>query len=97
MTATMEIADPYYRDGAKVNRDKVEELLENSPFIKRADTLAALANEIDVDAPVFLDTVDRYNKACDQGLEREPEFERRLERDENPLTYGLGLSAIDGE
>src|SRR5262245_65874478 len=39
MTATMEIADPYYRDGDKVVRAKVMELLDNSPFIRKADTL----------------------------------------------------------
>lgn len=78
MTATMEIADPYYRDGDKVARDKVEELLENSPFIRKAGTLAELAEEIGVDAAVFLDTVERYNAACAQGLETEPEFGKPL-------------------
>ncbi|NQV57896.1 MAG: FAD-dependent oxidoreductase, partial [Rhodospirillales bacterium] len=35
----MEVADPYYRTGNKIMREKVEELLENSPFIHKADTL----------------------------------------------------------
>ncbi len=78
MIAGIAIADPFYRDGDQVNREKVEELLENSPFIKKADTLAQLANEIDVDGPVFLDTVERYNGACEQGLENEPEFGKPL-------------------
>jgi len=47
MTATMEVADPYYRDGDKVVRAKVVELLNNSPFIRRADTLAELAGRQD--------------------------------------------------
>ena len=78
MAAGLEVADPYYRVGDKVNRAKVEELLEISPFIKQAGTLAELAREIDVDAATFLDTVKRYNEACEQGLESEPEFGKPL-------------------
>jgi flavocytochrome c len=78
MTANLEIADPYYRVGDKVSREKVEELLENSPFIKKAETLEKLAKEIEVDVPTFLDTVARYNKAFEQGLEKEPEFDKPL-------------------
>jgi len=78
MTATMEIADPYYRDGDKVVRAKVMELLDNSPFIRKANTLAELAQRIEVDAAAFLATVDRYNKACDQKLATEPEFGKPL-------------------
>src|SRR5258708_12428176 len=78
MTATMEIADPYYRDGDQVVRAKVEELLDNSPFIRKADTLVALAEEMEVDAPAFLATVARYNQACEQRLATEPEFGKPL-------------------
>ncbi len=78
MKAGLEVADPYYRDGDKVRREKVEELLDNSPFIKRADTLAELAHEIDVDEAAFLDTVERYNDAIEQGLEEEAEFGKPL-------------------
>src|SRR5262245_20964716 len=46
MTAPMEVADPYYRDGDKVVRARVVELLNNSPFIRKADTLAELARRI---------------------------------------------------
>ncbi len=78
MTAGMEIADPSYRDGDKVAREKVLELLDNSPFVRKADTLAELAPRMEVEAETFLATVDRYNKACAQGLEREPEFGKPL-------------------
>ncbi len=78
MTATMEVADPYYRDGDKVVRAKVVELLDNSPFIRKADTLAELAKKMEVDVPTFLATVERYNKACAQRLESEPEFGKPL-------------------
>jgi len=78
MKAGLEVADPYYRDGAKVNREKIEELLADSPFIKKADTLAGLAEEIGVAVPTFVATLERYNQACRQGLEEEPEFGKPL-------------------
>src|SRR4029077_1235098 len=78
MTATMEVADPYYRDGDKVVRAKVMELLDNSPFIRKADTLAELAKKMDVDEPAFLSTVERYNKAYAERLDKEPEFGKPL-------------------
>ena len=78
MTATMEIADPYYRDGDKVVRAKVVELLDNSPFIRKADTLAELAERMAVDVETFLATVARYNKACEARLAAEPEFGKPL-------------------
>ena len=78
MTSTMEIADPYYRQGDKVDRAKVVELLNSSPFIRKADTLAELAKKMEVDAPTFLATVERYNKACEQKLDTEPEFGKPL-------------------
>jgi succinate dehydrogenase/fumarate reductase flavoprotein subunit len=78
MTATMEVADPYYRDGDKVVRPKVQELLDNSPYIRKAGTLAELATKLDVDAPTFLTTIERYNNACAQGLATEPEFGKPL-------------------
>jgi predicted oxidoreductase len=78
MIATMEVADPYYRDGDKVARAKIQELLDNSPFIGKAATLAELAEKIEVDIPAFLATVERYNKACAERLEQEPEFGKPL-------------------
>jgi flavocytochrome c len=78
MSATMEVADPYYRDGDKTVRAKVNELLDNSPFIRKADTLADLAARMEVDVATFLATVERYNTACAQGLATEPEFGKPL-------------------
>jgi len=78
MTATLEIADPYYRDGDKVVRAKVEELLDNSPFIRKAATLAALAEAIGVDRSVFLAEIERYNATFATGLRNEPAFGKPL-------------------
>lgn len=80
MKANLELADPYYRNGDKINRDKVEELLQNSPFVKKSDTLEGLAKEIGVDAGTFLGEIERYNKAVEQGLDNEPEFGKPLDQ-----------------
>ena len=80
MKANLEVADPYYRHGDKVDRSKVEELLANSPFIKRADTLEELAAAIEVDVPTFMDTVTRYNQACEQGQKNDPNFGKPLDK-----------------
>ena len=78
MTAKMEVSDPYYRDGDVPVRAKIMELLDNSPFIKKADTLEKLAQEMKVDTAAFLDTVARYNEACEKKLPKEPEFGKPL-------------------
>jgi flavocytochrome c len=94
MTAKMEVADPYYRDGDKVRKDKVQELLDNSPYIKKANTLAELARKIEVDIASFLSTIERYNKAFDDGLDREPEFGKSLKlskKFDTPPHYAIQL------
>ena len=94
MTARMEVADPYYRDGDKVRRDKAQELLDNSPYIRKANSLSELAQKIEVDAPVFLSEVEQYNRAFDAGLEREPAFGKSLKQSKKfatPPYYAIQL------
>lgn len=78
MTATMEIADPYYRRDDKPLREKIVELLNSSPFIKKADTLKQLGEAMQVDVPAFLETVASYNTAIDRKLTAEPAFAKPL-------------------
>ncbi len=78
MTGTMEVADPHYREGSKVSHARIAELFAESPFIANADTLDGLAEKIRVDEAAFLDTIARYNRALDDGLEAEPEFGKPL-------------------
>jgi succinate dehydrogenase/fumarate reductase flavoprotein subunit len=94
MTAKMEVADPYYRDGDKVRRDKVQELLDNSPYIGKADSLGELAQKIEINVPTFLAEVERYNKAFDAGLEKEPAFGKSLKQSkkfDTPPYYAIQL------
>ena len=79
MTGTMEVADPHYREGSKVSHARIAELFAESPFIANADTLDGLAAEIGVDEAAFRDTVARYNRAFDDGLNAEPEFGKPLD------------------
>jgi FAD binding domain len=53
-------------------------LRDNSPFIRKADTLTELAKKMEVDVGAFLATIERYNGAYKQGLEKEPEFGKPL-------------------
>ena len=94
MTAKMEVADPYYRDGDKVRRDKVQELLDNSPYIKKTNTLSELAQKIEVDVPTLLSELEQYNKAFDAGLEKEPKFGKSLKQSkkfDTPPYYAVQL------
>ncbi len=94
MTEKMEIADPYYRDGDKVRRDRVQELLDTSPYIKKANALDALARKIDVDVSAFLAEVDDYHKAFDAGLRTEPRLGKSLgqsKKFDRPPYYAIQL------
>lgn len=78
MTAKMEVADPYYRDGDKVRRDALEEL----------------ARMIEVDVPTFLGQVQDYNTAFDAGLDQEPAFGKALgqsQKFDTPPYYAIQL------
>ena len=94
MTAGMNVADPYYQDGGAVRRDKVQELLDHSPFIRKADTLDDLARKMGVDPGVFLGEVARYHAAFDAGLKVEPAFGKALgqsKRFDTPPYYAIQL------
>jgi hypothetical protein len=45
-----------------VRKDKVQELLDGSPYIKKANTLAELARKIEVDVESFLSTISATTK-----------------------------------
>ncbi len=79
MLAKIDVADPYYRRGDIIDRAKVEELLNNSPFIKKANTLEELGKQCGFeDRKNFLGEVEAYNKAFDAELDKDPKFGKSL-------------------
>jgi predicted oxidoreductase len=79
MLAKIDVADPYYRRGDVIDRAKVQELLDNSPYIKKADTLEELGQKTGVeDLGNFLREIEEYNRSLDAGLEKEPRFGKSL-------------------
>ena len=94
MSSTMQVADPYYRRGDEILKDKIQELLDNSPYIRKANSLEELARRMEVDVPTFLATVERYNKACADGVERDPDFGKPLKESrkfDTPPYYGVQI------
>jgi flavocytochrome c len=79
MLAKIDVADPYYRRGDVIDRAKVQELLDNSPYIKKAHTLEELGRKTGVeDVKNFLAEIEAYNECFDRGLEKEPQFGKSL-------------------
>ncbi len=79
MLAKIDVADPYYRRGEVIDRAKVEELLDHSPYIKKADSLEELAHKTAVeDKKIFLAEIAAYNECFDSGLDKEPKFGKSL-------------------
>jgi len=79
MLAKIDVADPYYRRGEVIDREKVEELLNNSPHIKKATTLDEIGKQCGfADVNNFLAEVEEYNKCFDAGLKQDPKFGKSL-------------------
>ena len=79
MLAKIDVADPYYRRGDVIDRAKVQELLENSPYIKSGATLEELGEKTGVaDVKNFVSEIEEYNSCFDRGLDKEPKFGKSL-------------------
>ena len=94
MREDVTVSDPYYyQEGISVrDMEKVRELLEISPWIKRGDTVEALAGQMEVPSQTLGDSLNTYNGYIDQGLERDPDFGRPLtgrRKIEEPPFYAL--------
>tara|TARA_B100000749_G_scaffold103630_1_gene79074 strand:- start:276 stop:809 length:534 start_codon:yes stop_codon:yes gene_type:complete len=74
------VSDPYYyQEGVSVRDvEKVAELLEISPYIRRGSTLEGLAKEMDIPVDTLKETIGRYNSHIDSGVEEDPDFGRLL-------------------
>jgi len=95
MLAKIDVADPYYRRGEVIDRVKVQELLDNSPYIKKADTLEELGRKTGVEnLRNFLAEIEAYNKCIEAGLEKEPKFGKSLKQSkkfDTPPYYAIQI------
>jgi flavocytochrome c len=95
MLAKIDVADPYYRRGEVIDRAKVQELLDSSPYIKKADSLEALGRKTGVeDLRNFLAEIEAYNQCIEAGLEKEPRFGKSLKQSkkfDTPPYYAIQI------
>ncbi|MGZ8427585.1 MAG: FAD-dependent oxidoreductase [Candidatus Binatia bacterium] len=98
MLAKIDVADPYYRRGDVIDRGKVEELLNNSPFIKKADSLEELGKQCRFDdVKNFLGEVEAYNQCFDGKLENESRFGKSLKgskKFDTPPYYAIQICPL---
>ena len=98
MLAKIDVADPYYRRGDVIDRGKVEELLNNSPFIKKADSLEELGKQCRFeDVKNFLGEVEAYNRCFDEKLENESKFGKSLKgskKFDTPPYYAMQICPL---
>ncbi|MGZ8483463.1 MAG: FAD-binding protein, partial [Candidatus Binatia bacterium] len=98
MLAKIDVADPYYRRGDVIDRGKVEELLNNSPFIKKADSLEELGKQCRFDdMKNFLAEVEAYNQCFDGKLENESRFGKSLKgskKFDTPPYYAIQICPL---
>ena len=78
MAGRIDVADPRYRHGSDVLRDRVWQLLSDSPFIARGSTLRELAENAGVPPDTFERTVTEWNALLASGAERDPVTGRKL-------------------
>jgi hypothetical protein len=86
----MLVMDPAYTgDFSKMHERKLT-LLNESPFIVKADSLKELALQMGLYPSILVETVERFNKSIDSGIDNE--FGRNvkpLKKIETPPFYGI--------
>ena len=85
IAARYHVADPRYRNGTAPRRDRVQQLLDDSPFVARGDTPDALAASAGLDAGTLRETLTAHHRMLAAGLEKDPDFGRSL-RGVEPLS-----------
>jgi flavocytochrome c len=78
IAARYHVSDPRYRHGDAPLRHRLQQLLDESPFIARGDTLEALAAAAGLDAGALRETITTHNRMLAAGLETDPDFGRSL-------------------
>jgi predicted oxidoreductase len=78
MAGRIDVADPPYRRGPEVLRDRVWQLLRESPFIASGGTPRELALKAGVDPDRFERTIAEWNALLASGADRDPSTGRKL-------------------
>ncbi len=78
LASAMDVSDPRYRRGSEVIRERVWQLLRESPYIKSADSLRELAERTGIDPGRFERTVTGWNALLASGADRDPQTGRAL-------------------
>ncbi|MBI2756786.1 MAG: FAD-binding protein [Chloroflexi bacterium] len=79
------VAHPRYRLGRAPYRDRLQQLLDGSPYVARGHTIDDLARAAGLDAGALRETVAGHNRLLALGAEQDPDFGRDL-RGLEPLT-----------
>ncbi|MBI2917439.1 MAG: FAD-binding protein [Chloroflexi bacterium] len=80
MCQGVSVGDPYYYQEGSTNRDwaKVRTLLDESPDVRRSETLEGLSQQIGLPPGALVETVGRYNSSIEKGLKQDTDFGRLL-------------------
>ena len=78
MAGHIDVADPRYRHGPDVLRDRVWQLLDDSPFVASGNTPRELALNAGLDPEAFERTIADWNALLASGAERDPTTGRKL-------------------
>lgn len=78
MASKIDVSDPRYRRGSDVIRDRIWEMLRDSPYVATGSTLRELAENAGFDAANFDQTVAAWNALLASGSERDPQTNREL-------------------
>ncbi len=77
IAARYNVSHPRYRHGATPRRDRLQQLLDESPFIAQGDTLESLA-AAGLDGGALRETITAHNRMIAARLETDPDFGRSL-------------------
>lgn len=86
----MFVMDPSYTADLAGMHAKKLKLLNNSPYIVRAESIRTLALNMGIDPDVLIETVERYNRSVEMGVDLE--FSRDvkdLQKIEQPPFYAI--------
>jgi predicted oxidoreductase len=84
MAGKIDVSDPRYRRGSDAIRDRIWQLLRESPYIASGSTLEEVARNAGFDADQFQRTVANWNALLASGADRDPATGREL-KDVEPI------------